>query len=167
MLFIVLLLFGFLSAVFALAFELLVTGAAPSLSLNNLAILSFQSALILLSIAFAEETSKYLFLRQYARRFFAEHRPRLREAVLLGAIFGIGFSLPEIFLLQYDTLTPPLLAFVGTISLHILTSIALATAILSFSGKRLSLFFVLAAAILFHLLYNAAVLFLFMVSTVF
>lgn len=159
MLFIVLLLFGFLSAVFALAIELLLTGI-PSVALDTLAILSFQAIPILLSLALVEEGSKYLFLRQYARRFFTASKPLLRDTLLLGTTFGIGFALPEILLLQYAPLSPPLLAFVGTASLHILTSVALAIAIFSFSEKRRARFFVLAAVILFHTFYNAAILFL-------
>lgn len=158
--FIAIILFGILAACFALAFELLATGLS-SVSLVSLETLSFKVTLVLFGIAFIEEVSKYVFLRQYALRFFAiaAGRPALRNAALLGAGFGIGFAAPEIFLMQGSAIASPGLAFIGTAGLHMATSIAFAIAIFSFPERRFSALLILVAAILLHLSYNASILF--------
>lgn len=157
--FIIILLFGFLSAIFALALELLLTGA-PSFALAHLQTFSLSTALILFSIALLEEASKYIFLRQYARRFFSASRPILSQALLLGATFGLGFALPEIFLMEREFLAPPVMAFAGTSFLHVLTSIVFALSLFTSSLKRLSPLLLFLAATIFHMLYNTALFFI-------
>lgn len=157
--FIAIILFGILSASFALAIELLATGLS-SVSLVSLETLSFRALSILAGIALIEEASKYVFLKQYASRFLISgiDRPALRRAVLLGAGFGIGFAIPELFLIYSGAMASPALAYIGTAGLHMATSIAFAISILSFAEKRLAAFLILAAAILLHLSYNATII---------
>lgn len=156
--FIAIILFGILASCFALILELIVAGA-PSVSFVFTETLSFKILLILFGIAFIEETSKYIFLRQYTSRFFVTSRAALGSATILGASFGIGFAMPEIFLIQYGMTEAPILALLGTASLHIATSIAFAIAILSFAKNRLSAPILVSAALLLHMAYNTAVLF--------
>jgi hypothetical protein len=156
---IAIILFGILAASFALALELLATGLS-SVSLSSLETLSLKALLILAGIALIEEASKYVFLRQYASRFFVAGigKPALLTASLLGAGFGIGFAVPEIFFLYSGAIASPALAFIATAGLHLATSIAFAISIFSFSERRFSAFLILSAAILLHLSYNAAVI---------
>lgn len=156
--FIAIILFGILAASFALALELLATGLS-SVSLVSLETLSFKVALVLSGIALIEEVSKYIFLRQYALRFFATNKSAIKNAVLLGAGFGIGFAAPEIFLMQSGAIASPAMAFIGTAGLHMATSSAFAITLFSFSERRFSSFLILSAAILLHLFYNASILF--------
>lgn len=158
--FIAIILFGILASCFALALELLAAGLF-SVSLAALATLSFEALLLLSGIAFIEEASKYLFLRQYAARFFAAaaDKSALRRALLLGAGFGIGFAAPEILLIQKSVAAPPALALIGTAGLHIATSAVFAVAILSFAQKRFSAPLLISAAALLHTLYNLGILF--------
>lgn len=158
--FIAIILFGILSSCFALILELIVAGA-PFVSFVFTETLSFKILLILFGIAFIEETSKYIFLRQYASRFFTTSRAAIGSATILGASFGIGFAIPELFLIQYGMAEAPILALLGTASLHIATSIAFAIAILSFAKNRFSAPILVSAAMLLHTLYNLIILFWF------
>ena len=156
--FIALILFGVLAASFALIFELLATGlAAVSLSPETL---SAGTLGILLSIASIEEIAKYLFLRQYARRFLTADRCTLPYALLCGVGFGSGFAALEFFLSQNGVAAIPAPALIGTAGLHIATSSALAVTLFSSAQKTSFRFFVLALAILVHTAYNATVLLL-------
>jgi len=172
--FIVIILFGALAASFALILELLAVSLF-SLSGQTLFV-SIPSALggtfsletlpILLGIAFIEEASKYTFLRQYARRLLTHTEISLNHTLILGTLFGLGFTLLETFFLMNAPALPPFSVLLGIASVHIATSIAFALFLFTFSNlsqqepnkRSFSALSLLSAAILFHTLYNLAIL---------
>jgi|GEM_PF-2544337 len=175
--FIVIILFGALAASFALILELL---AVSLFSVSGQALfapipftfgetLSLETLLILLCVAFIEETSKYLFLRQYAKRLFTNIEIPINHALILGTLFGLGFTLLEAFFLMNVSAAHPFLTLLGTASVHIATSIAFALFLFSSPSPslqwpkryRFSALSLISAAVLFHTLYNLTILFLF------
>lgn len=158
---VIIVLFGILAASFALILETL--GASLFSLSPQIGGFSLKALLVLLSVAFIEESSKYIFLRQYAQRFFTRVRPVLKGSFLLGTLFGIGFALLEAFFLLNIAAPHPFFIFLRTAAVHIITSVAFALFIFSslnpsewrFSPRSLVLF-----AIIFHTLYNLS-LFLF------
>ncbi|MDP3957524.1 MAG: hypothetical protein Q8Q10_03430 [bacterium] len=172
--FIVIILFGALASSFALILELLAVSLFPlsgqaiftSLPFALRGALSFEILLILICIAFIEEASKYIFLRQYARRFFANTAVAIRNSLLLGALFGLGFTFLEIFFLLNTPAAHPFSTLLGTASVHIATSITFALFLFSSPSPSLlwpkrhpfSAFSLISAAVLFHTLYNLAIL---------
>ncbi len=154
---ITILLFGILAASFALIFELLLPGLDPA-SLMSSETLFPQTLIILLGIALIEESSKYIFLRQYALRFLLAKQLLAKNIFLLGISFGVGFSTLEILLIQNEMLAFPYLAALGTACLHIATSIIFAFSLLSSVEKRFPSFLVLLIALLLHTLYNVVAL---------
>lgn len=159
---IIIVLFGILAASFALILETL--GASLFSLSTQIEGFSFKTLLVLLSIAFIEESSKYIFLRQFAQRFIARIQPTPKNALLLGVLFGIGFSLLETFFLLNIAGSHPFLAFLKTTTVHIITSIIFALFLFPstnpskwrFSPRSLVLF-----AIIFHTIYNITALFFF------
>src|SRR3989344_667132 len=168
--FIVIILFGALAASFALILELLAVSLF-SLSGQTLFV-SIPSALggtfsletlpILFLIAFIEEASKYIFLRQYARRLLPHTEISLNHTLILGALFGLGFTLLETFFLMNASALHSFSTLLGTASVHMATSIAFALFLFSFSSPSLqwlkrrpfSALSLISAAVLFHTLYN-------------
>lgn len=149
MLFITSLLFGVLSASFALVIEILI--------LIN--VLSSPDFFILLGAAIIEELSKYIFLKQYAKRYAYIIPSSIGQASILGTSFGLGFAILELSLMSYklQIATIPFWAIFGSTSLHIITSIIFAVFLFSFSQKRFTNLTAIALAIFLHILYNAFV----------
>jgi hypothetical protein len=172
---IVIILFGILASSFALIFELL---AVSLFSLSDQTLFasipfafegtfSFKVLLILLSVAFIEETSKYAFLRQYARQFLVRAQISRNNALLLGTLFGLGFALLEFFFLLNTPATSPFFALSGTAFVHMTTSIIFALSLFPLSVAsqepkkcRLGATTLIFAMVTFHALYNLAVIFL-------
>lgn len=162
--------FGILSASFALMLELLTSLLAsffgPGLHINLDPILTgtaFSATIVLtlVGIAFIEEYSKYLFLRQYALRYFLTTASTIRGATVLSVLFGIGFTSLETALI-ISGLTPFVpVALLGVALLHIATSFIFSFYLFSYSDERpwfpLGLLFL---ATLTHTLYNIAIFFL-------
>lgn len=150
-------LFGILAATFALIVELLL----PGWHLADLMIsgtLDFTVLVALLGVALIEEGFKYIFLRQYALRFLPEKKVLIRDALLLGVSFGIGFSAIEMLLIQSEMSALYGFAPLGTAGIHITTSVLFAVALCSPLRKHFLSSFALAAAVIFHTLYNMIVL---------
>lgn len=172
---IVIILFGTLASSFALILELL---AVSLFSISDQTLFAtipfaFEGAfslkvlLILLCVAFIEETSKYAFLRQYAGRFFVRTETSQSSALLLGTLFGLGFALLEIFFLLNTSVTPPFFTLSGTAFVHIATSVVFALSLFPLSNTsqepkkyRYGALSLISAMVVFHMLYNLAVLFL-------
>ncbi len=167
---ITLVVFGALAASFALLLELLVA----SLSSVPIALegkFSFMVLLVIVGIAIIEEMSKYIFLRQYVRRFFTHTNPTLQTSLILGALFGTGFAAIETAIAAAMPLPYSPLPFLATASIHITTSVAFAVFLLTSAAPRQSdapavrqhfpASWLIASAILLHTLYNLAIIFLF------
>lgn len=164
--FITLIIFGALSAGFALILEgvaISLPGIADS-SFTALSPTSFVGDFSLavfgffVLVALIEETSKYLFLRQYLLRFAAP-RPSLDDAwPWVGLVFGGGYAAVEIALALKGDVTPPLPLLGGILLLQLATSLALARLLRRPRYARflaaLPLILALTAA---HTLYNLAV----------
>lgn len=148
------LLFGALSASFALIIEILI--------LIN--VLSFQNFFVILGAAIIEELSKYIFLKQYAKQLVMTFPFTVTKAVVLGSSFGLGFAILELFLMSYklQIATIPFWAIFGSASLHIITSIIFAIFLFfcpsrTLCQKRFTNLLAIALAIFLHILYNATV----------
>lgn len=162
---ITLIVFGILAASLALLAELFVASFTPAISLTLESTLSFGAFLTLLGAAIIEEVSKYLFLHQYAKRFSAPFVPSVKRSLSLGALFGIGFAAPEIFLATGVFLSSPALTFPSMLAVHVATSIIFALFLfsalyqrLAVPKKRLFASYLVASAILLHTLYNLYIL---------
>lgn len=151
--------FGLLAASMAVIIEIITLGA-PGVTSYPLSAINFSSIFALLAVAIVEEGTKYIFLRQYIRRFLQDRAPSLKTAVALGFAFGLGFASLEIAFILFDTTKAgvALWPLTGILSLHIATSILLATVL---SRTLKSSLFTLAPAlgsvIGIHVLYNLAV----------
>lgn len=171
----IIILFGFLAASFALIFEFLTMSLLSfsdqtlftSLLFSFDGILSLKTFFILLGIVCIEESSKYIFLRQYANRFFTRIESTFKNSLFLGVFFGLGFSLLEFFFLINTSEVRSLFPIFGTAFVHTLTSVAFALFLFPDTSKNwlnrgkfstLSLLFI---AILFHMVYNLMALLLF------
>lgn len=147
------LLFGALSASFALIIEILILINA----------LSFQDFFVLLGAAVIEELSKYIFLKQYAKQFIITFPFTVTKAVVLGSSFGLGFTILELSLMSYklQIATIPFWAIFGSASLHIITSIIFAIFLFrlwrTLYQKRFTNLIAIALAIFLHILYNVLV----------
>lgn len=155
------LIFGFLSAAFALIAELAIfslftfsesTSATP-LPVGGAA-LSFSILLTLFFGALIEEASKYLFLVRYRVLRLRESTPAFKGALLLGLLFGLGFALPEAWSAWY-TIGSIAAPIVGIILIHMATSIFLAATLLVPTG-RLNPRIALVLAVILHIAYNIA-----------
>lgn len=151
--FVFIVLFGLLSACFALLIEIGVLSLGD-ITNPTFTPFNFSSLHTLLLLAVIEEVSKFLFLAQFAKRFFSETHAMLHLALLLGILFGIGFSAPEFFL-SIHSLVTDFTPIISVVALHILTSILLAYYVF-FTHKKQPLFLLafLALAISLHVLYN-------------
>ncbi|MDO8566063.1 MAG: PrsW family glutamic-type intramembrane protease [Candidatus Moranbacteria bacterium] len=175
--FIVIILFGALASSFALILELLSVSllSLPDQTLFTAipftfdGVFSLESFFILLGIAFIEETTKYIFLRQYSLRFFARGGTSFNHSLILGTLFGLGFAILEtLFVLNTSTLHSSF-AVPGILGLHIATSIAFALFLFSPSNsspqepkkRQFGSLSLISAALVFHTLYNLAILLLF------
>lgn len=161
----IIIIFGILSSCFALVFELVALSlssfSGQPLALSLFAFgetFSLATAFSLLGLALIEETSKYLFLRQYALRYLKDSLASLRGALLLGILFGLGFSSLEIALTVSAGEAASFFAPAGIAVIHILTSLGFAAYLFHFSPRRpfFAPFLILAATFL-HALYNMAV----------
>ncbi|MFZ2299812.1 MAG: PrsW family glutamic-type intramembrane protease [Candidatus Moraniibacteriota bacterium] len=163
MLAILAILFGILAAGSALIAELLIASFSP-VPITLEGTFSFVVFFAIVGIALIEEIVKYVFLRQYVRRFFAQETPSLKASLSLGTLFGLGFAAPEIYLATGVFQSFPLLAFPSILAVHIMTSVAFALFLFSssprFTGpkRQLLVFSLIAAAVLLHTLYNTYVL---------
>lgn len=159
--FVTLVVFGILAASFALLVEILITSLIPAIPSTLQHIFSFGTFLTLLGIACIEESAKYLFLSQYAKRFSANIIPSLRISIPIGALFGAGFAIVEIFLATGTMQSHPSLAIPSMAMLHIITGIMFSVFLfsplyrrLTVSKRRLLASYLIASAILLHTLYN-------------
>jgi hypothetical protein len=143
------LIFGALSASFALIIEILI--------LTN--VLSSQDFFVLLGAATVEELSKYIFLKQYAKQYTSIIPSSIGQAFILGTSFGLGFAVVELSLMSYklQIATIPFWAIFGSASLHIITGIIFAVFLFSFYQKRSTDLTAIALAIFLHILYNTLV----------
>ncbi len=158
--FITIILFGGLAASFSLIIEILTSVLFPvsqTIALGLSPALSFTTFLAFLSIAGIEELSKYIFLRQYAKRFLSDFPSAITKSVLLGISFGLGFAALEIFLIWYNLTRLPLWALFGSAGLHIFTSVVFTVFLFSVAQKRFTRETLIALAIFSHLLYNVLV----------
>lgn len=150
--------FGLLAASFALVLEVALFDGfffSPKTLMSVFLLTAF-------GVAILEEGSKALFLRQYAFRFLSrEHHQEdasFATSILFGAFFGLGFAAVEAAFLLWIFPSIFTLFFLGTVALHLLTSIILVRYYLKTPLPRFrpSLPFI-SLAIFLHLLYNAAV----------
>jgi hypothetical protein len=168
--FVTVFIFGLLAAFFAVIVEIATSVNPLALTLGTFRqfesyadyLLSFTGIPLLILIAGIEELSRYVFLRQYALRFIFEPEALTRkQKALLGIFFGLGFSSLEIFLLFQTEDQTPLLPLSGIVLVHVVLSVLFAFSLLRNTPKRtLSTLLVLGLAILFHTLYNLAIVFL-------
>lgn len=157
-------LFGILSAGFALLLELLLIGfgIVSESSLNNL-LSGMTKATTTLSplilFASAEEIARFLFVRQYARRFPFTEETKKTSLLLLGILFGAGFSSLEIILGLQDLPTDARSGLFGVLAVHAFFSVLFF--FYFFSRKEKSLWknvSILSLAVSLHTLYNFLVL---------
>lgn len=157
------LIFGILSAIFALIIELAVDlffsvslAEVPNLPHD----LHITTLIALLGIAGIEESSKYLFLRLRIKRFPPAPSSAMWKNIVLGASFGIGFAVIEILLMFFSNFGfLPLWITLGTATLHITTSIIFAIFLFAVSQTHFARFSAVALAIFLHMLYNVFVFF--------
>jgi hypothetical protein len=158
--------FGVLSAAFALIAELLVFSFSvftESASSTPLPIgggsLSVAIILTIVVGALIEEASKYLFLIRYHVLRLADRELALGSLLLLGLLFGLGFALPEAWF-AWSAVGLEAAPIAGVILIHTLTSILLAAILLS-PSKRFSPLFAFLLAVSLHIAYNIAAFALF------
>ena len=157
--FIVALIFGALAGSFALALEL-VALPGDALITDPSQYFAFNSIFTLLGVALIEETSAYLFLRQYALRYFPNTLANIRETLLIGILFGIGFASLEIALILGSGSEWLFWPICGILFIHTVTGLIFALSLLYFSQKRP--WFApapIAGALVLHTLYNAIIAF--------
>ena len=148
--------FGLLGACFALIIELIALDPGV-LSGGMVFTFTLSGLVVLAALAFIEEVSKYLFLRQYLLRFFTNVSPNSRQVLTLGCFFGIGFaSLEMLLVLNGQTDNSPLLGLMGVFSLHIATSLIIVFFLRHPEKRSFSSFLApIALAVALHLLYNS------------
>lgn len=164
---IIIILFGILSASFSLfieliAFSLSMLSGSLSSAFSPFAFEGTFSAMTLFSllgVALIEETSKYIFLRQYALRYLREMSTSVRGALLLGTLFGLGFASLETFLTVQTGIGTPVFSLFGTAGIHIVTSLIFASYLLRFSRRPFLAPGLIATTVVLHTLYNIAVFF--------
>ncbi|OGI15039.1 MAG: hypothetical protein A3E38_03295 [Candidatus Moranbacteria bacterium RIFCSPHIGHO2_12_FULL_54_9] len=157
--FIFAIIFGALAGSFALILEL-VTLPGDALITGPSQYFAFGSIFTLLGVALIEETSAYLFLRQYALRYFPGTLASVRATLLSGLLFGIGFASLEIALILWNSSGWLVWPLFGILFIHIVTSLIFALFLLYFSQKRP--WFApapIAGALVLHTLYNAIIAF--------
>lgn len=113
-----LLIYGFLAAAAALLFEIAIGSLFPPETA-----LSFGGVTFIIVAAFFEESSKWIFFRQFYVRY---HEYLSQPAPFtFGLLFGTGFALLETLLIWFGLKSSPftLLPLLGIISLHLLTSL--------------------------------------------
>jgi hypothetical protein len=157
------LIFGILSAIFALTIEIAID-LFFSISLLGALILAgdldFKTLIFLLGIAAIEELSKYLFIQLRIKRFPLTLPSAMWKNIILGSSFGIGFAAIEILLMFYTSFGfLSLWMALSAAALHILTSVILTIYFLSLSQKTATRLSVIALVILLHMLYNMFVIF--------
>ncbi len=150
--------FGGLAAAFALIVELVLI----SLSLSPDSSLS-PSLLTLLIAVLIEEGSKCLFLRRATVFFFRNVTLSVKQTLLLGALFGLGFSVPEFWLAATGLDIFRFFPISSIILVHTATSLLLAYAILG-KKRRRTLLIAFITAFLLHGTYNMAIFRFFPVS---
>lgn len=156
------LIFGVLSASFALLIELTVLNLGALHRYDSLTF-DFSSLTLLALVAVIEESSKYLFLRQYLLRFFSGTPLRQNQVLGLGLSFGAGFASLEVaFSLSGGATENSLFWLLGNLLLHSATGLIILF-FLKYDEKRLlsAAAIPLALSIVIHLLYNSALSFWF------
>ena len=151
--------FGFLSAILALVLEIILI---PSESFPQVTALSWsvRSMLLLIGVAFIEESSKYLFLSRYLLQF-SENAVTVSQKIFLGALFGLGFGSLELTLAYYGTRFSQIDTwFFGIVFLHIATSLILVAFLHRFQNVRNKFLLPILVATLTHLLYNVLLSFI-------
>lgn len=155
--FLTIIIFGALAGCFALFLEL-VTSSVSFLDAQS--VFSFQIFGTLLLIALIEEISKYTFLLQYQKYFALYTAIALSRSIILGIFFGIGFSSLEM-ILSWQSVAPfSLFSTMGTLLLHISTSLLLASFTLSLPKGRRAVSWkslgIISVVVALHLGYNIA-----------
>jgi RsiW-degrading membrane proteinase PrsW (M82 family) len=152
----ILILSGVLASCFALILEIILLPSGFSLS-QSISLTLF-TALVLASLALIEEGAKYLFLRQYIRRF--SDQSGTTGLFFLSLLFGASFSLLELGLSLQNALPWLLLPMLGRTLLHIVTSYTLLSFIVRPFPTALFKKIVLPilVATLIHFVYNIAFL---------
>lgn len=159
--YITLLIFGMLSACFALLFEIGILSFSH-LTDPSLTPLNFASLFTLLLAAAIEEISKFAFLKQYVKRYLPGGSAERTKFLFLGIFFGIGFALPEIALTSQFFSFPLFPPILGILALHLMTSILLAFFVLRRKDSSVhSMLFPLGLVIVIHLVYNLVISYLF------
>jgi len=155
--FITLLLFGILSACFALLFEVGILSIGKFTD-PTFSPIEFTGIFTLFLVAAIEEISKFAFMRQYTKRFLSLGSIDMKTVLVLGFLFGLGFAIPEIALSFQFLSLPSLLPLVGVLALHIVTSILFAFFIIRKKDALFPSFLpVFGLIITIHLLYNLAI----------
>lgn len=160
MTFITLILYGLLSAAFALIIEILanvIFFASPTAVFAISGAFSPALFLPLFILAGIEELSKYIFLSQYAKRVTALLPFPVKKSLLGGVGFGAGFAILETALARYNAMPFSFWPFFGAAGLHIITGIAFAVFLFSASQTNFKRLTLLALAIFLHMLYNVFV----------
>ena len=141
------LIFGLLAACFALFFELTLAALTYTTKLTYI--------LPLIIAPITEELSKFFLIRQYARRYLNGVSLSKKKVLLLGLLFGLGFASVEAFLVIHEESLLSLLPLLGSILLHVVTSIMFAFYWLGFFQHRPRQgLIILSSLIVLHMLYN-------------
>lgn len=151
--------FGLLAASMAVIIEIITLGA-PGVTSYPISVINFSSVFSILAVASVEEGTKYLFLRQYIRRFLKDRALSLKTAALLGFAFGLGFASLEIAFILFGAPKAGMAVWplVGILTLHTVTSILLAVVLSrSLKSRLFTPLGVLGSVIGIHILYNLAV----------
>lgn len=146
-----LLIYGFLAAAAALLLEVMAGSFTSSLSAVT------PSVAFVLIAAFIEEGSKFVFFRQFARRFHKELE--FPNGFLLGLLFGLGFSLVEFGLIFSGFKAWALFPVLSIVALHLLTSLFFAFYLFRpVPGTRFHTLSLLGGMVAIHAAFNLFVL---------
>lgn len=161
--------FGLLAAFLAVIIEIVTSisplalqlDSAKYIGLSSQYWLTWKGLLPLILLAGIEESIRFVFLRQYIIHFrVGDELFSLKEKILLGLAFGVGFSSLEAFLILNGSdwrLVGP--EFSGIIILHTAMSLVFSFLLLKHpASKRLITLLVIGLAIVLHTLYNLGIL---------
>jgi RsiW-degrading membrane proteinase PrsW (M82 family) len=140
------LIYGLLSALGALLFELFALSFIVTPSFDDTALVLSTTTLLIL--ACIEEGMKILFFLQALRRFRPASSPLLN-----GLLFGIGFASLEYFALFFLPLSLPSGPIYGILAIHIFTSLVLAR-VLQKTPSPQTLFYLFLTITSLHFGYN-------------
>lgn len=165
--------FGLLAAFLAVIIEIVTSisplalqlDSAKYIGLSSQYWLTWKGLLPLIILAGIEESVRFIFLRQFIIHYRVSDDPfSLKEKILLGLAFGIGFSSLEAFLILSGgdwRLVGPELS--GIIMLHTAMSLIFSFLLLRHPSSKPNKYsvtlLVLGLAIVLHTLYNLGILF--------